>query len=478
MDTKKGRISATFKAWCGAGSNRRHKDFQSFALPTELPHLPSFGELKFPFGVAKVRFSGLDSEIIHQKSSKKARNPDQFLIILIRMEYRIAQGWKVFITIISASFLIGGIYCLIQGFKPDSGWIPGAGLLAAAFLFGMAALFYLVAVRTLVMVDKDTLLVKRLFNTRTVLLAEIDGWRKGDKDTFFVILKNSAKSIAIPQNIERRKELLEWIMEKYEDVDARERLKETEVLLENEQFGLTREEREARLAMAKKIDAVASVGGFGLFAWSLIFPNPYEVLMIILLLVPWLAIAVTWYYKGLLRLYKKKSSPYPSVVLMMIMPSIAAGFVILRTYHLYGFGQNAVKMLIGGTLLGAVLCIMACRQAIALSGRKTLAYACILVMAGVYFISLLIFSNCYYDKSTTQEFRVEVSHKHKKTGKSTTYYLSLSAWGRFEDGHEVTVSQNLYQSVKVGDSIRVLLNDGKWGVPWYRLKPIEGFQAR
>jgi hypothetical protein len=24
--------------WCGAGLNRRHKDFQSFALPTELPH--------------------------------------------------------------------------------------------------------------------------------------------------------------------------------------------------------------------------------------------------------------------------------------------------------------------------------------------------------------------------------------------------------------------------------------------------------
>ena len=24
--------------WCEAGSNRRHKDFQSFALPTELPH--------------------------------------------------------------------------------------------------------------------------------------------------------------------------------------------------------------------------------------------------------------------------------------------------------------------------------------------------------------------------------------------------------------------------------------------------------
>ncbi len=31
--------------WCGPGSNRRHKDFQSFALPTELPHHPdSFSE--------------------------------------------------------------------------------------------------------------------------------------------------------------------------------------------------------------------------------------------------------------------------------------------------------------------------------------------------------------------------------------------------------------------------------------------------
>ena len=29
-------------SWCGAGSNRRHKDFQSFALPTELPHHLNF----------------------------------------------------------------------------------------------------------------------------------------------------------------------------------------------------------------------------------------------------------------------------------------------------------------------------------------------------------------------------------------------------------------------------------------------------
>ena len=33
------------KKWNGAESNRRHKDFQSFALPTELPFL-SFRDAK------------------------------------------------------------------------------------------------------------------------------------------------------------------------------------------------------------------------------------------------------------------------------------------------------------------------------------------------------------------------------------------------------------------------------------------------
>ena len=35
---KKRAITDSLVLWCGAGSNRRHKDFQSFALPTELPH--------------------------------------------------------------------------------------------------------------------------------------------------------------------------------------------------------------------------------------------------------------------------------------------------------------------------------------------------------------------------------------------------------------------------------------------------------
>jgi hypothetical protein len=42
MKIKTGKLIVTSifpLLWCGPGLNRRHKDFQSFALPTELPHL-------------------------------------------------------------------------------------------------------------------------------------------------------------------------------------------------------------------------------------------------------------------------------------------------------------------------------------------------------------------------------------------------------------------------------------------------------
>ena len=45
------RFKALSVLWCGPGLNRRHMDFQSIALPTELPHQlrPPYG-----FGAAKI----------------------------------------------------------------------------------------------------------------------------------------------------------------------------------------------------------------------------------------------------------------------------------------------------------------------------------------------------------------------------------------------------------------------------------------
>ena len=45
--------------WCGPGSNRRHKDFQSFALPTELPHHFQTGGKNSSFKQKTITFAHL-----------------------------------------------------------------------------------------------------------------------------------------------------------------------------------------------------------------------------------------------------------------------------------------------------------------------------------------------------------------------------------------------------------------------------------
>jgi hypothetical protein len=383
------------------------------------------------------------------------------------MEYRISKSAKILTIIIAIALSAGGLYFISRASHPTASWPAPGSLLLAAILIGIAALMYLDASRLLLTVDKHTLTLVRLFSTRSILLEEIEGYRSGDKDAFYILLKDGGKAIQLPQNLERRKELIEWFQEKYEDVDARERDEETAVLLESEQFGSTVEERSARLEMAGKFDNVASVVAVGAFFWSLFYPRPYEAMMIILLLLPWIAVYATWYFKGLLRLYKKKNSPYPSVVQLMIFTTAATLVNVLRGYDIYRFGKNASSILVAGTLLASAVCIVACRQAIAATSKKTLTYCCIVVLAGMYCYSLLIFSNCYYDQSEPEIWQVEIMNKRISKGKSTSYYLSLSPWGRFTDGKEVSVPKGFYQEVNKEDSVRVFLKKGKWDVPWY-----------
>jgi len=389
----------------------------------------------------------------------------------MRMEYRIIKGWRIFAGVVFILFTAGGFFLIGKAFtEPVLTRQIGLVLFLSALVIGCIGLAWLDAVRTLVSVDELAISVTRVFKSRAARLQDIDGYRTGDKDSFSIELKDNGKTLRIPQYLERRKELIGWIKERYQDLDERERMEETAVLLEDNRFGVTREDREARLAMAKKFDVGATAIGIGLLIWSIAYPRPFETLMILLFIAPWLAVGITWYFKGLLKLYKLKKSPYPSMIQLMLMATFGVALVVLRSYDLYSFGEKAWSLLAGGTMAASIICIGACRQAIATARKKTVTYIVVFVMAAAYSYSLLIFSNCYYDKSSPTIFHVAVTGKRISSGKSTSYYVSLSSWGQYSDGNEVSVSQSFYKNVREQDSLSVYLKYGKWGIPWYRLR--------
>jgi len=387
------------------------------------------------------------------------------------MEYRIIKGWRIFAAVIFILFAGAGLFLAGKAFMEpvvtkQIGFIIALWVAIVVFI-GLA---WRDAMRTLVLVDERTISVTRAFRSRSAGLQDIDGYRVGEKDRFSIQLKDSGKTLQIPQYLERRKELLGWIKERYQDLDKRERMEETAVLLEDDRFGVTREDREARLALAKKFDGGATAIGIGLLIWSIAYPRPFETLMILLFIAPWLAVGITWYFKGLLKLYKQKKSPYPSMIQLMLMATFAVVLIVVRSYDLYSFGEKAWSLLAGGTVAATIICIGACWQAIVTARKKIATYTVVFILAAAYSYSLLIFSNCYYDKSSPTIFHVAVTSKRVSSGRSTSYYVSLSPWGQYADGNEVSVSQSFYKYVSEQDSLSVYLKYGKWGIPWYRLR--------
>ena len=383
------------------------------------------------------------------------------------MEYRVSNAAKILYFILAGFCILMGAALLVyvvgaRGFAEQV-----AEIIGSIIILLMGVVVGLRVFRLSLTIDGYSLTMKDVFSSRTILFSEIDGYRMGPKNQIYIVLKKDGKRFRLSQGLGKQQELLQWLAENYTDIDVRENKREMQDLLGNERFGLTKEDRQARLEMARKIDRASTVVGVGLLFWSLFASQPYELVMVLLFVVPWLAVAVTGYFKGLMKLYKRKSSPYPSIVQLFFFTVFGVWVAVLRDFNLYELGSKAWLLLVGGMILAAVICIVVCWPAIVTSSKKILTYPCIVVMAGLYSYSLLVYSNCYYDRSDPEVYPVEITGKRESSGRTTSYYLSLSPWGPYKNGKEISVPRSFYVAVKEQDPVNVVAKKGKWGLPWF-----------
>ncbi len=182
---------------------------------------------------------------------------------------------------------------MLSATGPDvTGIVFGVLLLIAGLLLGIE-LF-----RLKVVIDDDTLTVVRALSSRTIFLNDIIGYRAENR-RFYIVYKNGGKPLGVPLFISGRREIIEWIVENSEDINAHEHKSEMELFLENDRFGRTREDRVKRLQSGKKIDKIATAAGIILCLSGIVSPKPYGVLMSLVFLAPWIGIFLTWYFGGL-----------------------------------------------------------------------------------------------------------------------------------------------------------------------------------
>jgi hypothetical protein len=89
-----------------------------------------------------------------------------------------------------------------------------------------------------------------------------------------------------------------------------------------------------------------------------------------------------------------------------------------------------------------------------------------------YGFGAVITMNCLYDKSKPETFNATVLNKRISSGKSTTYYLELSPWGKQKEIDEVSVSKGLYNRLDKDDKVNIYFMKGQFDIPWFRVTQI------
>ncbi len=389
--------------------------------------------------------------------------------------YRVSPGWRVGISILFGVLSLAAI-AGAWGFgvmAPDLRDTP-QGLILAFFMAFMAAgaIFYLLDnLKSSIVLRQDRLEIHEIWRVRSIRRDDIQSRQvlhpPNSPAVLLLQLKDPARRIKLPIMWVIDGAWMSWF-ERIPDVDVEAAKSFEAAVSDNPELGANPEDRQRRLANARRLARGAIWANMGLYAWALFYPRPYELLVALLMALPWIAVWIMAQAPGIYAFNAPRGSAQPDLTLLLISPGL---FLMLRAMldvHVLDWQRQMLwGVAVAIALMGAVVWVLpAARKkpgGVALTGALLLAYG--------YGASAL--GNALLDRHPSTSYTTRVNGKHVTGGRNRTPELQLAAWGPKEAGSDVAVSWDIYRSTGIGDTVCVQLHPGALGVPWYRVAKCE-----
>ena len=382
-------------------------------------------------------------------------------------EYRIAKGWAIFIWIMGPVLIALFGFLGVMPFLADEIDLTLV-LILTPISIGMVVLmvFGLIDVyKGRFIIKEDRLVSIGVFKTKELRFEEIKGFTVNEQYIFVEPNTKEQKRIKISHYIGGYHEILTWLTTKYENLDIKNAQAEEQEILNDENVGWSREIREEKLSNAKKISKIINwLGGIS-FAWTLFYPKPYDYAVLSALIIPIIALLAVK-SSGLIRIDQKNGSAYPSIIYALIFPSMGLMARAFFDYDIFDYSNVWLK----ATLVSVTFIFILLINQKEITFRKKqdfLTISSLIMFLFAYGFGTVIYLNCNLDKSEPEHFTATIIDKRVSTGKHTSYYLKLTAWGKQKEVDEVSVSKGLYKRVEIDNEINIYFRNGKFEIPWY-----------
>jgi hypothetical protein len=379
----------------------------------------------------------------------------------MEQEYRLSIFSKIFYGIFAAALAGFGIFILTTISTTP---YPKGGTAITLVLFAGSTLIALYIIKRSVIVSDEEIIVKGAFGTRRAFIRDIKGIRSNGKAIFIHLVNGKKITINDYGAIGKSDELKEWLTNNVGDLDKEEYEQEKAVILQNGELGYTEEEREKVLTTKARIALAYSGITLVIMVVSIFYHQRNMLFSTLLFFFPLIGIAIVATSKGLIRLYSKKSSAYPSVLLGIFFACLALILQAFLDNKILDFNKVWTPVIIVAVVMMVLLSLIVAKQPNQTFKNEILP---ILLISVAFSFGSVIHVNRNLDSSKPEIFSTTVTNQYIKSGKSTTYHIVISGWETHPEEDDITVSSDFYDHVPVGTKVNVNLMPGKLHIPWY-----------
>jgi hypothetical protein len=385
--------------------------------------------------------------------------------------YEVALGWKLFLIPSGILFTlagIGGIVFLLHSLSNNTNrpvWaIVFLGVLSAAFaVLGAYAALSVLSYR--VTLTADGIEVVEPFRRRRLLTREIQGLRtvrtqQGPPTIVLVPNDRKAKKLKISLVLNRDRAFEEWYA-RLTDLDHRDVHQSERQLAQTLYQDLLPHERSARIKRLRSVAKWLNGATFTLCIAALGLPDYGHLVTGTLLGLPWVAVWMVSRFQPLYRFGAKRNDAHPDLTAPLMIPGLVLAVRAMTDLHTLDWHAPLMLSVVGGLALSGF--------ALRVDPWFRQQHWAALLM-GLFVCAYGLELNALADSTVPSVYATQVLGKRVSHGKSSTYYLRVTAWGPISEDADVSVSAGRYQATRIGDRVCVFLGSGAFRIPWFQIR--------
>ncbi len=385
------------------------------------------------------------------------------------MEFRIKKSWRVFVYVVMSSFFILTILMTYQALTKVSSGVNS--LIAVTVSLSLAAFSFYSIIRIRkekVNVENGALRHTLAFTQKTINLDEIDGFKIDEHYIRIISRPPSIKKIRISSSIEDKYEFIEFLYQRFDNLNSLNHQEEISEILSNESFGGNKIERELKLESAQRTMKVFNGVSLISFFWLIIIPNPYDLAVLVNIVIPLIALWIFYHFKGLVKLDSNKESEYPNIMSALFLPSGGLGLRILFDFEVLSLDNVWTPTLIFSALLFGLIFIRS--EELKIKNFSSLLNSLLsFVFISLYLFTSILMLNYLLDSSSSSVYESPVAKKITPSDNNNYRLVVEPDWSMHDiDEKEVTVTvtKNFFHRIEVGDTVFVELYSGAFNIPW------------